>query len=73
MSIKNNKSIDHKPYMDMQAYNKWCKEFNVSRQYHKPTEYYHTDYNYEMIKKSDEYSIIHTLSEMFRRILHAMV
>ena len=72
MSIKDKHGIDRKTYMDMDAYNKWCKEFNVSRQYHKPTNYYHTDYHYERIKTTNEYGIIHTLSEVFKRILHAM-
>lgn len=72
MSIKNNKGLDRKKQKEMDQYNKWCKEFNVGSFYVKPTEYYHTDYHYERIKNTEAYGIVHTLSDLFKRILHAM-
>ena len=70
MSIKYNNGKDRQSHMDIDAYNKWCKEFNVGSHYVKPTEYYRTEHHYEKEESSD--SLIGTISRLFKRILHAM-
>lgn len=51
-------------YIDIQAYNDWCREFKVSSQYYEPTHYYHTDYHYEIKDSGWLHNLIRRLTDV---------
>jgi len=68
MAVKNEEGISTKDQMDIDEYNKWCKELNVSRQYYKKTQYYQTDYRLKRTELESS-SFIALLSRIYKRIV----